>query len=345
MTENRHHLVYAHPLSTRPSAGCPRGNDGQQPDPLSPLYPFRIVGTDLEPCQSFHDLQQRLLPLLEFVGPRIHHDMYLVMKLCRLAQASGQPDSAVWLQVLQAYVLPTLSLSKFEVALSHEVWSWIKPFPYQKRYTIYGHWQNRLYDAIPEMVIARAKNVKETKKIMRRISKDNVKQFGRALGKLSHGNPTVCFSTVLDQLQSYENLITPVVDCFRYISDLSFDVLSFVLMEDLANPAKSRLKPDGTNLSLWLNCRFFLVVVVVVGVWVGVFFDHSVDRSCRVRGESVPPTPGIGVDGTTALRALPGQGWEPVRSGRHEGARHQNVGRRAAARGCLRAATRSHGGR
>jgi hypothetical protein len=25
------------------------------------------------------------------------------------------------------------------------------------------------------------------------------------------------------------------------------------LIEDLANPEKQRLKPDGTNISLWLN--------------------------------------------------------------------------------------------
>jgi THO complex subunit 2 len=100
------------------------------------------------------------------------------------------------------------------------------------------------------------------------------------LGKLSHANPIIVFDTIIDQLQSYENMVQPVVDALKYLTNLSFDILgckddpviileknvsylkiSFyvmflvILIEALSNPDKPRLKEDGTNLSSWLQSK------------------------------------------------------------------------------------------
>ena len=40
---------------------------------------------------------------------------------------------------------------------------------------------------MPELALARAQTADETKRMMRRLSKENTKQYGRHLGKLSHG--------------------------------------------------------------------------------------------------------------------------------------------------------------
>ncbi len=44
---------------------------------------------------------------------------------------------------------------------------------------------------------------------------------------------------VLEQLESYDNLILPVVECFKYLGPLSFDVLIFVLLDQLSCPRGS----------------------------------------------------------------------------------------------------------
>ena len=58
---------------------------------------------------------------------------------------------------------------------------------------------------------------------------------------------------ILSQIQLYDNLIGPVVDSFKYLTSLSFDVLSYSIIEALNNPEKDRTKHDGTSISLWLQ--------------------------------------------------------------------------------------------
>ena len=88
---------------------------------------------------------------------------------------------------------------------------------------------------------------------MQRISKENVKPTSRALAKLSHSAPGLLFDYVLSQIQLYDNLIGPVVDSLKYLTNLSFDVLGYSIIEALNNPEKDRTKHDGTSISLWLQ--------------------------------------------------------------------------------------------
>ena len=106
---------------------------------------------------------------------------------------------------------------------------------------------------VAELALAKAKTADETKRMMRRLSKENTKQYGRHLGKITHCNPGVVFDTILSQIQSYDNLIVPVVDMMKYLIPLSFDMLSYQLIAHLSSPAKTRLKDDGLNVSLWMQ--------------------------------------------------------------------------------------------
>ena len=53
----------------------------------------------------------------------------------------------------------------------------------------------------------------------------------------------------------YENLIGPVVDSLKFLTNLSYDVLGYCLVETLANTSldKERFKYDGTSISMWLQ--------------------------------------------------------------------------------------------
>ena len=102
-------------------------------------------------------------------------------------------------------------------------------------------------------MMKKGKIQKSIKRIMQRISKENVKPTSRALAKLSHSAPGLLFDYVLSQIQLYDNLIGPVVDSLKYLTNLSFDVLGYSIIEALNNPEKDRTKHDGTSISLWLQ--------------------------------------------------------------------------------------------
>ncbi len=161
------------------------------------------------------------LPLL---GHGLYLDTMLLIKFCRILSRS--PENAYTAKILLNHVFPALSLNLANPALCHEVWNVLERLPYSHRYSLYYRWRNEVYtNCGPELAFCKTITISDTRKVMRRLSKENYKQLGRLLGKLSHANPTVVFPVVLDQLQAYENLITPVVDSLRYLTPLSFDVL------------------------------------------------------------------------------------------------------------------------
>lgn len=49
---------------------------------------------------------------------------------------------------------------------------------------------------------------------------------GRQIGKLCLNHPTIALDYLLTQVQTFQNLIEPVVESLRYLSELAFDVLT-----------------------------------------------------------------------------------------------------------------------
>ena len=64
---------------------------------------------------------------------------------------------------------------------------------------------------------------------------------------LSKGAPVPC------QVEAYSVMSEPIVDALYYFSALSFDVLSFLIIERLAASGRPKLKDDGINISDWLQ--------------------------------------------------------------------------------------------
>ena len=55
---------------------------------------------------------------------------------------------------------------------------------------------------------------------------------------------------------AYDNLANVVIQALRYVTNMGFDVLVFIILDALANPHKERLKDDGVNTSDWLQSLF-----------------------------------------------------------------------------------------
>ena len=53
----------------------------------------------------------------------------------------------------------------------------------------------------------------------------------------------------------------PIVEALTYFSALSFDVMSFLIIERLAASGRPKIKEDGINISDWLQVPLSLAIV------------------------------------------------------------------------------------
>ncbi|KAK3741029.1 hypothetical protein RRG08_005719 [Elysia crispata] len=220
---------------------------------------------DCDQAQTFQEVYQLAMPVLSVLGPYASRDPVLMVKVIRLAKTFmakrlsggvGPEDEVAYygfLNVIEEVLLPSLSLLPNNCAMAEEIWSLLKLYPYEIRYRLYGTWKNESYFIHPILIRTRADTLDRAKYITKRLSKETVKPSGRQLGKLSHNNPGIVFDYLLTQIQRYDNLIGPVVDALKYLTSVSYDMLSFCIIEAIANPEKDRMKTDNMNISLWLQ--------------------------------------------------------------------------------------------
>ncbi|CAH0479143.1 unnamed protein product [Peronospora belbahrii] len=217
---------------------------------------------------TLEDFVSEGFPIVEMIGPQLFHDEFLFTKLLRivgklvddhLKKSSTSVDKDEMDVVLLDKVkllligtfLPAMSLQECNPSTSFLVWDLIKSFPCDERYRMYLHWFEA-YDKYPELRLKEAQAIQSTRGVMRRLTADRAKLSARCLTHVSHSNPLIVFRTMLRQIQSYDNLIQPVVESFKFVTPLGMDVLSFVLVSELSRPQKS-MKLDGTHVSLWLT--------------------------------------------------------------------------------------------
>merc|ERR1719347_549001 len=224
-------------------------------------------------AKTFEDLKTHVYPMLLALGPHAQADptlLYKVLRICKTAlgiRDTAKYDSEVsasaisiesplymmTLTLMDEVFLPSLSLLSSNCCLAEEIWSVLRHFPYEQRYRLYDQWKGDNTTAHPILLRSKAAVLKSIKKLMQRVSKENVKPTGRQLGKLSHSSPGLLFTYILSQIQVYDNLIGPVVDSLKYLTNLSFDVLGFCIIESLNDPGRARTKTDGTSISMWLT--------------------------------------------------------------------------------------------
>lgn len=221
------------------------------------VYFFSEWRDRLPQCQSAEEVLEVVGPVLKIIGVHASRNREFFIHLLRIAKQETLPSAqhrTSWEGIVRMHLIPALAISEPNPSTTHELWEILRNFPYTERFAIYGEWKDRLYKRMPELRVKRVETEREAKSMLKRLSADNVKQFGRSLAKIAHTNPSPLFEIALNQVQSYDNLINPVVDSFRYLTPFGYDVLAYSLLDALSNPEKERTKSDGTNISLWLQC-------------------------------------------------------------------------------------------
>ncbi|KAL5827745.1 hypothetical protein ACOSQ4_019542 [Xanthoceras sorbifolium] len=238
--------------------------------------------TDSTISRSFVDLPKELFQMLATAGPYLYRDTVLLQKVCRAlrgyymsalelvnsVEGDSNPEPAsggnrvprqhlkeVRSRVEEALgtcLLPSLQLIPANPAVGQEIWEVMNLLPYEVRYRLYGEWEKD--DERNPMVLAARQTAKlDTRRILKRLAKENLKQLGRMVAKLAHANPMTVLRTIVHQIEAYRDMITPVVDAFKYLTQLEYDILEYVVIERLAQGGRDKLKDDGLNLSDWLQ--------------------------------------------------------------------------------------------
>lgn len=225
----------------------------------------RHVTKEVKQIETITEFQDRIYPILKAIGPFLHHDTMLLTKVIRIFKhillskpnncdqsvlSSEGPEYNQLIDMLNYSILPATTLSGSNCCLSRELWLLIKNFKYPIRYKLYHEWQdagtNPLVLRNKGNVLLRAKNV------MKRISKETLRQSGRNIGKLCYSNPVMPLNYVLLHVQSYENLITLVVDALRFLPPIALDALLYCTLEALLVD-KDKKSADGMALAMWLT--------------------------------------------------------------------------------------------
>ncbi|KAL7470413.1 hypothetical protein ACHAXS_010651 [Conticribra weissflogii] len=249
-------------------------------------------------CQeiSMTDLSFTLRrPLEALVGSgKIKLNSSLFSKLCQLYKRKLTPqqncnndlnDNEVeiasridndTLEVLSKVMVPSLSLFPSDTAIAGELWSVLKLLPYTFRYRLYSSWRQpglekgTLRSLMPAAVrsgkIPKPLGIIESeietgiaaRYVLKRISKENIKDMGKKLSQTSHNNPLVVFTYILSQIESYDNMILMMVDTFQFVTPLGLDVMGYCMLcslgggDDSSSGQRSRTTMGGLNTTQWL---------------------------------------------------------------------------------------------
>ncbi|SLM34136.1 THO complex, subunitTHOC2, N-terminal [Lasallia pustulata] len=209
-------------------------------------------------CQSVDDVFLLCGTLLNYTGVKIGQDPALLLKIARignhsLANDSSDANLARWTDLSKRLLVPALSLTKCNPGVVNEMFELIKHFSTPTRYSIYAEWYSGQTSRLPDIKAAFDQARAETRDVLKRISKTNVKPMARALAKVAYASPGIVFSVAIGQIESYDNLIEVVVECARYFTYLGYDVLTWSLMSSLGGKGRNRVQADGMLTSRWLQ--------------------------------------------------------------------------------------------
>jgi THO complex subunit 2 len=174
----------------------------------------------------------------------------------RKSKEEPDPDHPIrlfWFKVLRLYLLPAVPLIRGNAVCTVEVWNIIRQYETTVRWRLYGEWQTSIYKSHPELQIRKVQAERESKGILRRLSNNTIDSLSGTVAKLAHSNPCIFFANSVNQIMAYDNLAGVVIQALRYVTNMGFDVLVYIILDAFANPYKERVKEDGVNTSDWLQ--------------------------------------------------------------------------------------------
>ncbi|KHN99821.1 tho2 protein [Metarhizium album ARSEF 1941] len=209
-------------------------------------------------CQTVDDVFTLCNTFLNISGVNIGRDEALLAKLAGIGSkslADDKSDSNLnrWYDLLRRLMLPALSHTKANASVVNAIWGLLKHYPLTTRYSAYAEWFEGQTSRLPAMKSAFARATSETRGTMKRVSLTNLSEMAKQLAKTSYSSPGIVFRVAFEQLESYPNLIEAFVECAKYFTDLSYDVLIWSLLSSLGKSRSRTQAEHALTTSKWLQ--------------------------------------------------------------------------------------------
>lgn len=209
-------------------------------------------------CQTVDDIFTLCNTFLNLSGVNIGKDEALLSKLAfigskSLADDQSEANLTRWHDLLRRLLLPALSHTKANASVVNAIWDLLKHYPLTTRYSMYAEWFEGQISRLPAMKSAFARATSETRGTMKRVSLTNLGEMAKKLAKTSYSSPGIVFRVAFEQLESYPNLIEAFVECAKYFTDMSYDVLIWSLLSSLGKSRSRTQAEHALTTSKWLQ--------------------------------------------------------------------------------------------
>ncbi|PHH71457.1 hypothetical protein CDD80_5254 [Ophiocordyceps camponoti-rufipedis] len=209
-------------------------------------------------CQTVDDVFTLCGTLVNISGVYIGKDEALLAKLARigaqsLAEDKSEANLSRWQELMRRLLLPALSQTNANASVVSVLWQLARQFPIAVRYNMYAEWFEGQTSRLPAMKAAFARAASETRATMKRVSLTNLSEMAKRLAKTSYSSPGIVFKVAFEQLEVYSNLIEAFVECAKYFTDLSYDVLVWSLLNSLGKTRSRTQEKHALTTSKWLQ--------------------------------------------------------------------------------------------
>lgn len=216
----------------------------------------RLPTAQFPKLDELSNLVQHAQPLVDLLDYHLAENPYVFSQLIILSeryivQFSQYSDKIdVLCKQLLLPLLRSLSVSGHNATyFSIQIWQVLRLLPFQSRFALY----ELLQGVSKPLLLVHAEKValQGAKHEMKRLAKENTKQIGRNLSKYLHSNPHAVISHILNQIESFDNLVPYIVEALKFSTDLSRDVCALSLIGKLKANESGKIKSGQTSYSPW----------------------------------------------------------------------------------------------
>ncbi|EDK42831.1 hypothetical protein LELG_01009 [Lodderomyces elongisporus NRRL YB-4239] len=217
-------------------------------------YFYKDWTSGLPLINSFETLMQVSQDFLKFIGSNLSDDIVLFSKLCDVVQSFAQEEQYKdqVFHYFRNYIFPVMPLITENSIAIDKAFAILAIYPLEDRFSVYGELYNNLRKNNLQIKIAYSVAEKSTKDALKRLSKENIRPMMRRLAKICFSNPLPCLLTILQQIESYDNLITLVVETARYFNDYGWDNLTVAILIRLSSD-RNASQDNGMIDRQWLQ--------------------------------------------------------------------------------------------
>lgn len=222
------------------------------------VYVYTEWDQSLPLIHSTDDLINVSKQFIKFFGVQLANDTANFIKICEIIAADLKDESTndkkeEWFSYFRNYILPVIGNIEDNAIPVDKAYAILKFFSAEDRFNLYGELHQVLAKNNVHVRLFYGRAEKATKNVLKRLSKENVKPMMRRLAKISTSNPLPCFLTILQQIESYDNLNALVVETAAFFNEYGWDNLILAILMRLTTAGRSNLQANGINERQWIQ--------------------------------------------------------------------------------------------